>query len=205
MNNLELKTRMIYRLIIAVLVSGLLLVILIFLVILPLVEKSGKLAYLDVLVTPASARVEIGDVEYHNAVYELEPGVYQATVIYEGVEPKIVELDLIKNQTTGLYLRLDDDDWRQFTKEEMIHKNNLAGETPIYFSICGTPAKRTNCDALAIVYDRAKECDYDRCVIISGRSVNLSDEALDEARNQLAEKGYSLSDYQYTYIQNDNR
>lgn len=194
-----------YRWTIVIAIVGVFLTLLIFLVILPLVERSSKLAYLDVLVTPAETEVIIDGKTYANAVYEMEPGLYTATVKKNNVETKKYELYLVQNQTTSLYLTIDDQGWRQLTLTEIEQQNSIATVTPIYFSICGTPAKRTNCDALSINYGRNKKCNYNHCLIISGRSYQLTDSTLEEARKQLADKGYDLANYQYIYLQNDYR
>ena len=183
----------------------LLLAALIFWVLIPLGEYLGKPAYLDVLVTPVEATVEIGGKEYRNAVYEMEPGTYTATVRLDGVEPEVVEFNLVQNETTGLYMNwTKSGGWQYYTVEELEHKNAIGEVTPLRLSICGAPAKRTNCDAVAVDYERNVECGGE-CLIISGRRAELTDEVLMAVRDKLAEKGYDLDDYKYVYIQNNEQ
>ena len=172
----------------------------------PAVKYSDGMAYLDILVEPFGAKVEIKGREYRNAVYGAEPGTYVATVTGEGMAPVEFTLELKANETTGLYLRLTDDGmWEQSTTEELARRNSISGVTPLYFSICGTPAKRTNCDAVSVNYDRTAECAYDKCLIISGRRSELGEDVRAEVSKQLFDKGYNLDDYRYIYTQNDNR
>jgi len=172
----------------------------------PSVKYSDGMAYLDILVEPIDTKVEIKGREYRNAVYGAEPGTYVATVTREGVSSVEYTLELKENETTGLYLRLaDDGTWEQSTAEELAQRNSIDRVMPLYFSICGTPAKRTNCDAISVNYDRVAECGYSQCLIISGRRSEFSEEALTETVKQLSERGYTLDDYKYIYTQNDNR
>ena len=186
---------------------GVVLALVIFLGVLPLIDYLGKPAYLDVMVEPAEAKVEIGGQEYaSNAVYELEPGAYTVTVRLGELEPEVVELNLVKNQTTGLYLQwTEDGGWRLYTAEELRQKDAIAELMPLKLSICGVPAKRTNCDAIAIYYDREAKCGGEKCLVINGRRAELTDEVLDAVRGELSARGYSLDDYKYIYVQNDDR
>ena len=184
-------------------VGGVLIVglVVIFGVVMPLVDYLAKPAYLDILVTPSDVKVEIDGQEYQNAVYGFEPGVYTATLSKDGVEPKILELGLEKAQTTGLYYELrDNGEWKGYTAEELAQKNSVGEVMPIEFAICGTPAKRTNCDAIKVQYDRAPECGNERCMIISGRKSALGAETLNKVREEMETRGYDLDDYQYTYV-----
>ena len=187
--------------------TGVVLALVIFLGILPLINYLGKPAYLDIMVEPAEAKVEIGSQEYaSNAVYEMEPGAYTATVRLGELEPEVVDLNLVKNQTTGLYLQWTEDcGWRLYTAEELKRKNAIAEIMPLKLSICGVPAKRTNCDAIAIYYDREAKCGGEKCLVINGRRAELTDETLDAVRGELEARGYSLGDYKYIYMQNDER
>lgn len=195
-----------YRTIAIVFGAGIALVLIVFLGVIPLIEYQNKPAYLDILVTPNEAKVELGGTEYRNAVYELEPGKYTATIKLGDLAPETVELNLVKNQTTGLYLNWSaEDGWRYFTAEELEHKNSIGGILPLYSTICGAPAKRTNCDAITVQYDRVPECDNEKCIVISGRRAELTDEVVNLVQAELAKKGYGLGDYKYVYIQNDKR
>ncbi len=187
--------------------AGVVLALVIFLGVLPLIDYLGKPAYLDIMVEPTEAKVEIGGREYaSNAVYELEPGAYTATVRLGELEPETVDLNLVKNQTTGLYLRwTEDNGWRLYTMEELKQKNAIAEIMPLKLSICGVPAKRTNCDAIAIYYDREAKCGGEKCLVVNGRRPELTDETLDAVRGELEARGYSLNDYNYIYVQNDDR
>lgn len=186
-------------------IGGLVLAMAIFLGLVPLINSLNKPAYLDVLV-PTGATVEINGQDYNSAVYEFEPGDYQATVTLGNLEPKTYDLKLNKNETTGLYLAWSEDGgWKQLTMEELAHKNEIKKILPLYLSICGTPAKRTNCDAISINYDRVPECKGQECIVIDGRRAELTDEVLTAVRDKLSENGYNLDDYQYVYTQNENR
>ncbi|MBR2841219.1 hypothetical protein IKE80_00310 [Candidatus Saccharibacteria bacterium] len=186
-------------------IGGLVLAMAIFLGLVPLINSLNKPAYLDVLV-PTGATVEISGQDYNSAVYEFEPGDYRATVTLGNLEPKTYDLKLNKNETTGLYLTWSENGgWKQLTAEELAHKNEIKKILPLYLSICGTPAKRTNCDAISINYDRVPECKGQECIVIDGRRAELTDEVLTAVRDKLSENGYNLDDYQYVYTQNENR
>lgn len=86
------------------------LVLAIFLVIIPAIKDAGRLAFLDVLVAPVDATVTINGEEYRNAVYEMEPGHYTATIAKDGFKPVTAEFDLEKDKTAGLYLYLEPSD-----------------------------------------------------------------------------------------------
>ncbi|MCR5700157.1 MAG: hypothetical protein K6G49_01865 [Candidatus Saccharibacteria bacterium] len=186
-------------------IGGLVLAMTIFLGLVPLISHLNKPAYLDILV-PIGTTVKINGQEYNSAVYEFEPGDYQATVTLGNLEPKTYDLKLNKNETTGLYLTWSENGgWKQLTAEELAHKHEIKKILPLYLSICGTPAKRTNCDAISINYDRVPECKGQECIVIDGRRAELTDEALTAIRDKLSENGYNLDDYQYVYVQNENR
>ena len=185
--------------------GGLLVALIIFWVIIPLIEFWQKPAYLDILV-PAEAKVEIDGQEYRNAVYEMEPGSYTATVRLGDLPPEVIEMNLTKNVTTGLYLNWSESGgWQYLTAEELAHRQAIGEITPLYLSICGTPAKRTNCNAVVINYDRVPECQNQECLVINGRGAEMTDEVLTAVRDKLTENGYNLDDYRYVYVQNDNR
>ena len=92
------------------------LVLVIFLVIIPVIKDAGRLAFLDVLVAPVDATVMINGEEYRNAVYEMEPGHYTATVAKDGFKTVTAEFDLGKDKTAGLYLYLEpsDGNWNYY-------------------------------------------------------------------------------------------
>lgn len=185
--------------------GGLLLALVIFLGILPLINYLNKPAYLEILV-PEGAKVEIDGAEYRSAIYEMEPGQYTATVKLGNLEPEIINMNLAKNETTGLYMNwTESGGWKYLTADELAHQKAIAEITPLYLSICGTPAKRTNCNAIAINYDRVPECQNRECLVINGREAELTDEALSAVRDKLSENGYNLDDYKYVYVQNDER
>lgn len=186
--------------------AGIILILIIFLGIIPLVDYLNKPAYLDVLVTPTDAKVEINGAEYRNAVYELEPGTYTATVTLKDASSETVKLNLEKNQTTGLYLGWSSDGgWQYYTAEDIKHRNSIGEIMPIHLSICGTPANRMNCDAIEVQYDRVPECGNEQCIVISGRRANLTDEVVKLVQDELDKNDYKLDDYQYVYIQNSER
>ena len=109
-------------------------VLAIFLVIIPLIKDAARPAYLDVLVAPADAAVMINGTEYNNAIYEMEPGHYSATISKEDYKSMKVEFDLEKGKTTELYLYLEpsNGDWsvyeqtkNQASMEALLRLNNL--------------------------------------------------------------------------------
>lgn len=202
----DVSLRRLCQAIAVTLVAGIALIVVVAFVIMPFAKSVDKMAYLDILVEPSSAKVEIAGNEYRNAVYEAEPGTYTVAVTGPGMEPVNYTVELRQNETTGLYLRLmDGGQWKQDSIEELTERNAIGRKLPMYFSICGIPAKRTNCDAISVDYDRVEECDYDLCLIISGRKDELSDDVLAETKKQLSDIGYDLDDYQYIYMQNDDR
>lgn len=108
-------------------------VLVIFLVIIPIIKDSAKLAFLDILVAPVDASVTIDGEDYNNAVYEMEPGHYTATITRDGFKSVTVDFDLEKNKTAGLYLYLEpsDGDWgyyglakNQASMEALLRLNN---------------------------------------------------------------------------------
>ena len=225
-NDIKLFSR---NIIIACLV-GIVLVAIVFFGLIPVIGKTEKAAYLDILVAPVEAKVMINGVEYRDAIYEFEPGVYTAEVSMDGFLSQTVEMELKQNQTFGLYVSLapKNDDWSYFEEKQhqasldallklygglvdsgdaasFAKKANLKDETPIEFSACGEPATRRNCDALVINYDYAKACGDKLCLIINSRKPELTNETLDLVAAKLEEKGYNLNDYKYTFVQNDNR
>ena len=113
------------------------LVLAIFLVIIPAIKDAGRLAFLDVLVAPVDATVTINGEEYRNAVYEMEPGHYTATITKDGFKPVTAEFDLEKDKTAGLYLYLEpsDGNWEyyelannQASLEALLRLNNYNSE-----------------------------------------------------------------------------
>ena len=70
-NDIKLFSR---NIIIACLV-GIVLVAIVFFGLIPVIGKTEKAAYLDLLVAPVEAKVMIIGVEYRDAIYEFEPGI----------------------------------------------------------------------------------------------------------------------------------
>ena len=112
--------RKIYASVVVLFVSIIVAVLAIFLVIIPLIKDATRLAFLDVLVAPVDATITINGEKYNNAVYEMEPGHYAATVSKENFKSVTVEFDLKKGETTGLYLYLEptNDDWEVYEQTE---------------------------------------------------------------------------------------
>lgn len=214
-------------------------VLVIFLVIVPLVKNAARLAFLDILVAPVDATVTINGEEYRNAVYEMEPGHYTATIAKEGFNEVTVDFDLEKNKTAGLYLYMEptDGDWgyyeqakNQASMEALLRLNNYNSEgeawwpeissiqekseakkvvekymvksiLPVNVSLCGEVATRMTCNAVKVEYKYSKKCDDSLCLVISGRSKELPNEALSEIREKFAEGGFNFDDYRYIYVQ----
>ena len=194
-----------YRNLILICGGGLVLALVIFLGIIPLIDNANKPAFLDILV-PAGAKVEIDGREYHSAIYEMEPGAYTATVTLGNLAPEIVNFNLEKNVTTGLYLNwTESGGWRYFTPDELAHHRAIGQIMPLYLPLCGVPATRMNCDAVVVNYDRVPECQNQECLVINGRRPTLTNEVLTAVRNKLSENGYNLDDYKYVYAQNNER
>lgn len=112
-------------------------VLVVFLVIIPMIKDSAKLAFLDILVAPVDANVVIDGEVYNNAVYEMEPGHYTATIAREGFKTVTADFDLEKGKTAGLYLYLEpsDGDWgyyelakNQASLEALLRLNNYNSE-----------------------------------------------------------------------------
>ena len=200
------ETNKFYQRIAIVFGVGVGLALVIFMGVVPLINYLNKPAYLDILVTPVGAKVEIEGQEYRNAIYKMEPGEYTATIKLGDLPVETVKLNLAKNETTGLYANWSESGgWKYLTAGELAHRQAIAEITPLYLSICGTPANRMNCNAIVVNYDRAPECLNEKCLVINGRQAEMTDEVLTAVRDKLAENGYNLDDYVYTYVQNDNR
>lgn len=190
---------------IAILGGGLLLAITIFMGIIPYIKNQQRPAYLDINIQPRNAIVEINGESYRSAVYELEPGQYTAIVRLNDLPPETINLNLEKAKTLGVYLHwTKTKGWQYLTADELRHYNAIADIMPLTISTCGTPATRTNCDAITVKYDSAPTCQYDKCLLITGRQANLNPNLLDLLKAKLTEHGYDLEDYQYLYDKNSN-
>lgn len=187
-----------------VLVAEIILALVIFWVLMPIGEYLEKPAYLEVLVKPVSTRVEINGAEYRNGVYELEPGVYTATVALEGEPMEVAEFELKQNETTGLYMNWTEaKGWQYETEEGLKHRNAISEVMPIHAAVCGVPATRTNCDAATVTYENA--CGGEWCLVIRGRGEKLTKEMSERVREELEARGYDWDDYQYVYLQEVDR
>ncbi len=197
--DIDLPTRRLLKRAAAGLVGGIVVVLVIFLGIIPFCEYLGKPAYLEVLVNPTDAKVEIAGTEYRNAVYEFEPGVYTAKISRTGTPTEEVTLTLEKNRTTGLYLEWSEvkGEWIYYTAEELGHKNSIGEILPLDLSVCGENATRVNCNAITVEYANGK-------LVISGRKAELDADGLTAVKNGLNEKGYNLENYEYSYRQKVN-
>lgn len=91
------------------------------------------------------------------------------------------------------------------TDSDFVHAMSISAYMPVYFSICGEPASRMNCDAISIYYDYSEQCNNELCLIITGRRKEINQETLTKVNSELQERGFSLNDYKYTYIQNTER
>ena len=187
---------------------GVLVLLVVLLGVVPYVEQMGKPAYLDVLVEEGGT-VKIDGVEYRNGVYEMEPGKYTAKVLAEsdggagGVKDLTLELDLVRNQTAGVYPYFRNGKWGVYTAEELAHRQGIVGVLPMEFALCEGAATRVNCDAVRVSYE--KMCKGKECVVTRGRKAELTEETLSQVQERLAEKGYNLDDYEYVYVQEVER
>ncbi|MBR2710748.1 hypothetical protein IKF02_03970 [Candidatus Saccharibacteria bacterium] len=86
-----------------------------------------------------------------------------------------------------------------------IHTMSIQLYTPIYFSICGEPASRMNCDSISVDYGHNKQCGNKPCLIITGRRKEINQETLAEVGAELEQRGFSLNDYEYVYMQDADR
>lgn len=215
-------------------------VLVIFLVIVPLVKNVTRLAFLDILVAPVDASVMINGEEYRNAIYEMEPGHYTATITKEGFNEVVLDFDLEKNKTAGLYLYLEpsNGDWgyyeqakNQASLDALLRLNNYNSDgevwwpevqpihekdgakklveryrvksiLPVNVSLCGDKATRMTCNAVRVEYKYNKKCGDSLCLVISGRSRELPEDALSEIREKFAVSGFDFDSYQYIYVQN---
>ena len=194
---MEQQVRKLYRNLTVVFLIGILVVLVVFLVVIPLARQMEKPAYLDVWLGEKGTVGERGGQEYRNGVYELEPGGYKAVVVKEGVERKSFDLNLVQNQTTGLYLDLVDGKWRLYTAEELTGRKMIVAVLPLKFTMCEGEATRMNCDAVEVGYDTDAEGELR--LTITGRKSELTEETLEQVREKLAEKGYDLDNYTYIY------
>ena len=214
-------------------------VLVIFLIIVPAIKNANRPAFLDILVAPVDANVMISGEEYRNAVYEMEPGHYTATITKEGFNEVTVDFDLEKNKTAGLYLYMEptDGNWDFYEKKEnqdsleallRLNNYNSDGATwrpevapiqekdgakeiakkykvktilPVNVSLCGEVATRMTCNAMRVEYKYSKKCGDSLCMVISGRSKELPNEALNEIREKFTEGGFDFDDYRYIYVQ----
>ena len=214
-------------------------VLVIFLIIVPAIKNANRPAFLDILVAPVDANVIIDGEEYRNAVYEMEPGHYTATITKEGFNEVTVDFDLEKNKTAGLYLYMEptDGNWDFYEKKEnqdsleallRLNNYNSDGATwrpevapiqekdgakeiakkykvktilPVNVSLCGEVATRMTCNAMRVEYKYSKKCGDSLCMVISGRSKELPNEALNEIREKFTEGGFDFDDYRYIYVQ----
>ena len=88
------------------------------------------------------------------------------------------------------------------TVDKFINKVTIGAKMPIYTSVCGTPARRTNCNAVSVNYDYDARCGGKLCLIIEGRESSLSGEALKTIQAEIEVMGRSFEEYQYVYNQN---
>lgn len=211
----------------------------VFLVIIPLIKDAARPAYLDVLVAPVDATVAINGENYNNAIYEMEPGHYVATISKDSFKSMTVEFDLKKGETTGLYAYLEptNGDWavyeqtkNQASLEALLRLNGYDGDAevwrpeikpaqekegakkiaekykaksilPMNLSLCGETATRMTCNAIKVEYKYAKKCGDKICLVISGRSKELPDEALSEIQSRFTQGGFEFGTYDYVYVQ----
>lgn len=90
---------------------------------------------------------------------------------------------------------------QDFSAQNLIQKLSIKTQTPLNFSICGTPATRKNCNSITINYDYGQDCGNQLCLLISSRTPTLEQSTLNDIRNKLHKSGYNLSKYKYTYTQ----
>ena len=227
------ESKKLIRNLVIIIGSALVIVLIVVLGIIPLIRGLNRPAFLDILVAPDGATVAIDGQDYGNAVYEFEPGEYQATIKKDGFDEKSFNLELVRGETAKLYTILTpvDDDWSFYEQEknrtslenllgivesnestediqkakELAKKVSVKEVLPIDFAICREPASRMTCDSVEVTYDYDEECDNSLCVIIAGRNSELTDEVLNEAKNRLLEKDYDLGNYRFIYKQNTVR
>ena len=72
---------------------------------------------------------------------------------------------------------------------------------PVNVSLCGEVATRMTCNAMRVEYKYSKKCGDSLCMVISGRSKELPNEALNEIREKFTEGGFDFDDYRYIYVQ----
>lgn len=239
----DIEIQKIYRKTAIIFIVMIILTLVVFMGALPAIKYLERPAFLDILVAPVEATITINDKQYHNAVYEMEPGRYTATVSMDGFKTITTELNLEKNKTTGLYTYLEPEngDWSFYDRQKnqesyevlmrlkgyysdgktwspalpYVYESDNAAEStneftvgsimPLNLSSCKEPASRMTCNAVSVKYEYSDRCGNNLCLVITGRSAQLSQEDLNDIRDKLSEEGYDIDNYPYIYKQDTSK
>lgn len=85
--------------------------------------------------------------------------------------------------------------------KKITEKYKVKSILPMNVSLCGETATRMTCNAIKVEYKYAKKCGDKICLVISGRSKELPEDALSEIRSKFAQGGFDFDSYKYIYVQ----
>lgn len=201
---------------IALVITVLLFISLIIFGIITYIINSQKTASIEILVAPSSAKIEINQKTYKNQkTTRIKPGEQTATISADGFTTQTVNINLIDNQTTKLYIILNpesgNENWYNNHPEDStivsiisdyyvtIEQNEYLAKYPIT-SILPIQIVEVNpitydWTEFRIDYGKFDTCKSDFCLKITDSTGGNRERALQEIRD----KGFDPDIYQVIY------
>ena len=172
--------------------------------------------FLQISVAPGDALIEVNGQEYHNGIYEVEPGTYTAEISAEGFEPKTQEVTVAEGETAEISTYLLNED------EGMDYYLSSAGDIEILRGIGDQEVQNflARYDQMVSIAEKfpidasynvpedgmsysqtisdgtsRPECEMAFCLLVTGYG-QPNDEVIGEVLDGM---GYNIEDYQIIY------
>ncbi len=188
------------------------LIVVIILIIIVVVKELGKnanSATIDVVLAPATAKVEINGTEYVAGPYGISPGEVTAVISADGFKTKTINLTLTSGFTTKIhdYLEPNDDNLNYYARDEasfsslksvgsegsrkLVKTISIRDELPFtYFEYGGLDG-----ESFEVTVNEDAVCDQTFCLL----SIGDTTENHARTKKMIEEKGYNPDDYKIRY------
>ena len=190
------------------LLCGLILVLVIILIVL----NNAKNSYLNIYITPLSAKVVINGSEYENGVYKLFPGEYTAIISADGFKEKEVSFKLNSNEYTNLFNCLIENDstdnyYEQTSRSDDLavlpqiahyneKANNILAEITSLEKIYDNLPKPFKGDDYYYSIEKRNNCESILCLTIR----NFNGNNIESAKKEIINMGFDPEEYQIVNI-----
>lgn len=177
-----------------------------------IVLNNAKNSYLNIYVTPTSAKISIDGTEYENGVFKLFPGSYVATVSADGFETREFTLTLSPEECANLFIGLAPNEQnkdfytKQSSSDDLAILNQLAeydntakiinSEINKKEAIYANLPKAFKSDTYYYSIEKRQDCENILCLTVR----NFVGNNYEVAKQEINNLGFNPEDYQIVNV-----